>query len=137
MFSLILFLKLNITSIIYSLFLFFYIELLLNPYRISRIWNLSIEAVVMISNILFIIELILIPLLVFFFVTRYLYKEKKIFWTIYLCVPYTLFWIWLFAITFPITYKGDIPPSITGLIILLVIILYPLYLLFFTIIFRK
>ena len=123
------FIKLNVISILYAILLFVPIELMLNVYRISRLTNWEISQVNNLSVITLIVEIIGGTLLIFFLTKKWLVERKAKFWTAILWVPYWILFIILFALLFPITYGGDEPNSVSGLLVIGGLIIYPFYIL--------
>ncbi|SEN02173.1 hypothetical protein SAMN05192533_10875 [Mesobacillus persicus] len=123
------FLKLNVVSILYALMLFIPLELMLNVYRISRITNWEIGTVNILTGVTLIIEIIGGTILLVFLTKKWLGERKANFWTGILWAPYFVLFIYLFASLFPITYGGDGPNPVTGLLAIGGLIVFPFYIL--------
>lgn len=123
------FLKLNVVSILYALLVFVPLELMLNVYRISRLTNWEIGTVNILTGITLIVEIIGGTILIFFLTKKWLVGRKANFLTIILWVPYFVLFIYVFASLFPITYGGDDPNPVTGLLAIGGLIVYPFYIL--------
>lgn len=120
--------KLNVVSIIYAFMLFVNIELMLNVYRISRITGWDLDTVVVIISTIKIVGFIFCTIFFYKLIKNLMEGRKASFFTIILWFPYFIFFIYIFASLFPITYGGDKPNPINGLVILGELILYPIYL---------
>jgi len=123
------FLKLNIISILYTLMIFVPLELMLNVYRISRLTNWEIGTVNILIGAILIVEVIGGTILLIFLTKNCLGGRKARFWTSILWVPYFVFLIYIFASLFPITYGGDTPNPVIGLLVVGLLIVYPFYIL--------
>ncbi|WP_366161424.1 hypothetical protein ABXS71_21175 [Bacillus infantis] len=123
------FLKLNVVSILYALMFLVPIELMLNVYRISRLTDWEIGTVNILIGITVIVEIIGGTILLYFLTKKWLDGRKAKFWTVILWVPYLVLFIYVFASLFPITYGGDDPNPVTGLLAIGGLIVYPFYIL--------
>lgn len=121
--------KLIVASSIYALFFLLHIELLLNVYRISRITRLELSTInigiFIFSCIIFIFS---VPL--FYFLNgQYLKMGKINYIGSFLWFPFSMLFLFVFRILFPMDNQGDHPAPIIGLIILVELIFYQVYLL--------
>ena len=123
------FMKLNVISILYAIMVFVPIELMLNVYRISRLTKWEIGTVNTFTVIILIVEIIGGTILLVLLTKRWLGERKANFFTVILWEPYFVLFINAFASLFPITYRGDIPNPVTGLVIIGGLITYPFYIL--------
>ncbi len=123
------FCKLNVVSIIYALMVFVPLELIFNVYRITRITNWNISTVIIVTCVTLIIVIIGVTIILHFLTKKWLDGRKAKFWTVILWVPYFVLFIYVFASLFPMTYGGDSPNPVTGLLALVVLIAYPFYIL--------
>ncbi|SFM08253.1 hypothetical protein SAMN04487943_107192 [Gracilibacillus orientalis] len=123
------FLKLNVVSILYALLVLVPIELMLNVYRISRLTNWEIDTVNILASVILIVEIIGGTIFLFILTKKWLDGRKANFWTVILWIPYFFLFIYVFASLFPITYGGDVPNPITGLLAIGGLIVYPFYIL--------
>ncbi|GAB4072057.1 hypothetical protein GCM10028778_01050 [Barrientosiimonas marina] len=123
------FLKLNVISILYALMIFVPLELMLNVYRISRLTNWEIGTVNILTGVILIVDVIGGTILLVFLTKKWLGERKANFWTVILWVPYFVLFIYIFASLFPITYGGDAPNPVTGLLAMGGFIVYPFYIL--------
>lgn len=123
------FCKLNVVSIIYALMLFVPLELIFNIYRITRLTNWEIGMVIIVICVTLIIEIIGGTILIYFLNKKWLDGRKAKFWTVILWIPYLILFIYVFALLFPMTYGGDSPNPVTGILALVGLIAYPFYIL--------
>ena len=123
------FMKLNVISILYAIMVFVPIELMLNVDRISRLTKWEIGTVITFTVITLIVKIIGGTILLVLLTKRWLGERKANFFTVILWVPYFVLFINAFASLFPITYRGDIPNPVTGLVIIGGLITYPFYIL--------
>ncbi|MBU9711847.1 hypothetical protein [Evansella tamaricis] len=123
------FLKLNVVSILYALMVFVPLELMLNVYRISRLTKWEIGTVNILTGVVLIVEIIGGTILLFFLTKKWLGGRKANFWTVTLWAPYFILFIYVFSALFPITYGGDAPNPVTGLLAIGGLIVYPFYIL--------
>jgi hypothetical protein len=123
------FLKLNVVSILYALMIFVPLELMLNVYRISRLTNWEIGTVNSLTGVTLIVEIIGGSILLYLITKKWLDGRKANFWTVILWLPYLFLFIYVFASAFPITYGGDDPNPVTGLLAIGGLIVYPFYIL--------
>ena len=122
-------LKLNVISILYALMVFVPLELMLNVYRISRITNWEIGTVNILIGVTLMVEMIGGTILLVFLTKKWLGERKANFWTLILWAPYFVLFIYIFASLTPITYGGDDPNPVTGLLAMGGLIFYPFYIL--------
>jgi len=123
------FLKLNVISILYAIMVFVPLELMLNVYRISRLTNWEIGTVNTLTGVTLIVEILVCTILLVFLTKQWLGERRANFWTVILWAPYFVLFIYVFASLFPITYGGDDPNPVTGLVAIGGLIIYPFYIL--------
>src|SRR5690625_391709 len=121
------FLKLNAISILYGLIIFVPLELVLNIYRMSRLINWEIDTVITWVSVVIIIEVVAGTIILLILTKRWLDNRKASFWTTILWTPYFVLFVYLFASLFPITYGGDWPNPVIGLLAIGGLIVYPAY----------
>lgn len=121
--------KLNAISILYAVMIFVPVELMLNVYRISRLTNWEIGTINILTLVIFLFEVIVGTILLFFLTRKWLNVRKANLWTTILWIPYFVLFIYLFAVLFPITYGGDVPNPASGLLIIGGLLVYPIYIL--------
>lgn len=119
--------KLNSISILYAFFLFIPIELMMNVYRIDRLTGWGIDKVIVVLGVSFIVVFVLSIILPVFLTNRWMEGRKSAYWTTVLWLPYFVLFLYAFAKLFPITYGGDDPNPVTGLLSAGAIIVYPLF----------
>lgn len=105
------------------------LELMLNVYRISRITNWGISTVNIVTGVTLIFEIIGGTILLVFLTKKWLGEQKANFWTVILWIPYFVLFIFIFASLFPVTYGGDDPNPVTGLLAIGGLIVFPFYIL--------
>ncbi|WP_206098826.1 hypothetical protein [Paenibacillus paeoniae] len=120
--------KLNLVSAIFGLLLFLCAELMVNVYRISRVWEWELGTVVSSVDRINIGVAAIVPILGAFIVWKWLDGRVACYWSLLLWIPYFVLFVSLFAQLFPMTYQGDHPAPVTGLIIIAMTIAYPFYL---------
>lgn len=123
------FLKLNVVGILYAFMIFVPLELMVNVYRISKLTDWDINTVNILGGITIAVGFISGTILLFFLTKKWMKGRKASFWTVVLWVPYFVLSVYVFATLFPITYGGDDPNPVTGLLALGVLIVYPIYIL--------
>lgn len=123
------FLKLNVVGILYALMVFIPIELMLNGYRIIRLTDWEIGTLNILFGVTVIVEMIGGTILLFFLTKKWLGGRRANFWTVILWAPYFVLFIYVFASLFPITYGGDYPNPVTGLLAIGALVVYPFYIL--------
>lgn len=123
------FAKLNVVSILYALMIFVPIQFMGNVYRISRLTGWDIGAVNALSFILNVVIFICGTIIQFFLTIKWLEGRRANVWTAILWVPYFILFVYLIVSLFPITYKGDDPNPVTGLIAMAALISFPFYIL--------
>lgn len=121
------FLRLNLLSSLYALVLVIQFIPILNVYRINRILSLPYHSIEVFS-ILFNIIILISSTYLFYRVTKKFFPLSKakyiliVTWIPYFVLLYNLHWK-----LFPITFGGDKPAPITGLLMIAAAIGYPLY----------
>ena len=68
-------------------------------------------------------------ILLFFLTNKWLGGRTVKFWTVILWIPYFILFVYVFASLFPITYGGDTPNPVTGLLAIGGLIVFPFYIL--------
>lgn len=121
------FFRVNAISILYALMVFLPVELTVNVYRINRLTNWRIDTVNLLTGVMILIEITAGSLLLISFTKKWLGRRKANYWTIILWIPYFVLFLYIFASLFPITYGGDDPNPVSGLIIIGGLLAYPLY----------
>lgn len=121
------FFRVNAISILYALMVFLPVELMVNVYRINRLTNWRIDTVNLLTGVMILIEITAGSLLLISFTKKWLGRRKANYWTIILWIPYFVLFLYIFASLFPITYGGDDPNPVSGLIIIGGLLAYPLY----------
>lgn len=119
------FLKLNTASLLYALMAVIPLELMLNVYRISRLTGWEIGTVNMWSGIINLVILIGGTTLLYRLTQNWLDCRKLNYLTAILWFPYFIIFVFTFASLFPITYGGDDPNPVTGLLMIFGIPVYP------------
>lgn len=116
--------KINLYSLIAALPIFLTSEIMLNFYRSARIFNISL-------NTTSILGLTAVPLIIAIFsIVFYKIVHPSAFYYI-ICIlwlPYYLLLVYVFAQLFPIENRGEIPPPVTGLILIAKLLCYPILL---------
>jgi len=123
------FLKLNVISFLYALMIFIPLELMFNVYRISRLTNWGIDTVNILNGVTIIAEFLGGTILLFFLTNKWLGGRTVKFWTVILWIPYFILFVYVFASLFPITYGGDAPNPVTGLLAIGGLVVFPFYIL--------
>ncbi|ASK63950.1 hypothetical protein CFK37_18190 [Virgibacillus phasianinus] len=123
------FLKLNVVSLLYAVMIFIPLELMINVYRISRLTDWEISSVNALIGITIIVEIIAGSIIFIILTKKWMNGRKASFWTVILWAPYFVLFVYLFASLFPITYGGDAPNPVTGLLAIGAVIAYPVYIL--------
>ncbi|MGM0845607.1 MAG: hypothetical protein ACQEUT_11565 [Bacillota bacterium] len=121
------FFKLNAVSILYAVLILIPIELMLNIYRITRITGWDIGTANIVIAITTITALIFFTLLLILLTAKWMKVRKANYWTVVLWVPYYILFLFLFALLFPITYRGDTPNPASGLLVIGILICFPIY----------
>ena len=119
--------KLNVISMMYAFMFFVNVELMLNVYRISRLTGWNLGTVVDTISTVGIAAFILCTILFIMLIKSWMVGRKASYWTIILWFPYFILFILIFGLLFPMTYGGDEPNPVSGLIIIGELILYPVY----------
>lgn len=119
------FLKLNAASMLYALMAVIPLELMLYVYRISRLTGWEIGTVNILTSAILMILLIGGTILLFKLTEKWLGHRKLNYLTAIMWFPYFILFLVLFAFLFPITYGGDTPNPVTGLLMMLGIMIYP------------
>lgn len=121
--------KLTMASSIYALFFLLHIELLLNVYRISRVTGLELSTI-NIGILVFICVIFILSVPLFYFLNaQYLKMGKFNYIGSFLWFPLFILFLFVFGILFSMVNQGDHPAPIIGLIILVELIFYQVYLL--------
>lgn len=123
------FLKLNVISMLYAFIVFIPFELMLNGYRISRLTEWDLATVNTVTNISSLSLFTGGTILVYFLTTKW-FKERKVnYITAILWLPNFVLFALIFAYLFPITYGGDEPNPVMGLLAIGGALGYPFHIL--------
>lgn len=123
------FLKLNVVSMLYAFIVFIPFELMVNVYRISRLTSWDIGTVNALTNVTLIATFIGGSILIYFVTKKWLNNRKINFITALFWLPYFVLFVLIFASLFPLTYSGDNPNPVAGLLAIGGTIGYPFYIL--------
>lgn len=123
------FLKLNVISMLYAFIVFIPFELMLNGYRISRLTEWDLATVNSITNITSLSLFTGGTILIYFLTTKWLEERKVNYVTAILWLPNFVLFVLIFAYVFPITYGGDEPNPVIGLLTIGGALGYPFYIL--------
>lgn len=124
----------NMVSILYAFFIFVPIELMVNVYRISRLTGWDLKTINTLNTILLCADIIFGTVILYMLTTKWLGRRKLNYLTIILWAPYFILFTYIFARLFPITYGGDDPNPVTGLLAIGMLLLYPIYIFFMNLI---
>jgi glucose-6-phosphate-specific signal transduction histidine kinase len=123
------FVRLNILSILYALFLFVPVEFMLN---VSAISGLSSEQARLVNTMIVITFLVVVlgaGLTLFFSTRRWFGKQKMRLWTALLWLPYFVLFVVVFTQAFP-AVAGEMPTNPVIIWVLAgTLVLYPFYIL--------
>lgn len=123
------FLKLNVMSMLYSLIIFVPVQFMGNVYRISRLTNWDISMVNSLFGMTIIIGMILGTILIYYLTKNWMKIRKANFWTIILWIPYFILFVYIITSLFPVTNGGDAPNPVTGLLVIGLLMIFPIYIL--------
>ncbi|BCN30151.1 hypothetical protein bsdtb5_14460 [Anaeromicropila herbilytica] len=115
--------KLNMIAFFYGLILFIQTELALNVYRLERIFKWFTYR----FDSILIIVIFFISTIIFYVISKKLCIGKIRYSLSILWIPYYIVLIFLFAYLFPITYPGDKPADILGIVLLGIYFIYSFY----------
>lgn len=121
------FLKLNVVSAIYALVVFIPLELMFNVYRISRVIGMDIDSVNAFNIIMSIVCFVAGSFMLFNLSKHWMQGRKANYFTMIFWIPYFALFIYVFVSFFPITYRGDTPNPVTGLLAIGALVTYPIY----------
>ncbi len=121
-------LKLNLLSMIYAVPFFLSTELLGNIYRLSRVTGLEIGMMDRMTTVYNVVGFICATMLFVYLAHHWMEGRKAQFWSVPLSIIYLAVFIVIVRTLLPITHPGDRPNPASGLIIIVLSILYPLYL---------
>jgi len=123
------FLKLNIISILYALFLFVPVEFILNIYNIS---DLTSEQAIIVNTMAVITSLVVVlgaGLTLLFPTKRWFGPRRMKYWTAILWLPYFALFVYVLTNAFPAVAGGIPTNSVIGWVLLGTLIIYPFYIL--------
>lgn len=110
------------------------IELMLNVYRISRLTGWDIKTTNTINFITILADIILGTIIFYLLTKKWLGRRKLNYITAILWAPYFILFTYILTSLFPITDGGDDPNPVTGLIVIGMLFVYPIYILFINLI---
>ena len=122
--------KINIIGALYALVLVIQIQPMANINRIFRITDWPVITVYMIIAI-FNLIIFIISTIIFFFITRkYLSQEKLRFLLTIFWIPYYIIITLIYNFLTPITFRGEEPAPVVGLLFIGMFLIYPFYIAF-------
>jgi len=121
------FLKLNIVSLLYGLLFFISMELQINYYRLLRLTGWAGDILDTFLLIVQLVGLIVATVCMYKLVVTWLGHRRVVYVTTILWLPYTVIFTMVFAYLFPISHRGDMPVPVQGLILLVLLVGYLLY----------
>ncbi|SOC06367.1 hypothetical protein SAMN05880501_104260 [Ureibacillus xyleni] len=124
--------NLNVMSVLYALMIFVPLELMQNVYRIARLTGWEIGTVNILIGFTLMVDMIGGSMLLYYLTNKW----QANFWTMILWFPYFVLFICIYAKLFPITYGGDTPNPVTGLLAIGGLIAYPFYILILNVVAR-
>lgn len=95
----------------------------------NRLTGWNIETINTINNIALIVDIILGTIILYLLTEKWLDRRKLNYMTTILWMPYFILFAYLFALQFPMLESGDRPNPATGLIVIVILFLYPIYIL--------
>jgi len=123
------FLKLNGTSALYGLLFTILTELMLNIYRLARLMGIEVGKMSKIIDWSALLILVVVSFFMYWLTKLQLGSGGVMLLTSILWLPYAAGFIYVLAILFPITDRGEVPPPAAGLVLIGAFILYPFYIL--------
>lgn len=118
------FLKINLLSLILGLLFLGGIQLMLNTYRLSRLVNVGMDTVIILSIILMLMLLLISGVCIYLFQRN---AGRMIYLSGILWFPYYYIGLQIFNHLLPITDRGDVPPPVVGLFMIAGMIIFPIY----------
>lgn len=119
------FIRLNALSAIFALLPFIISELLVNVYRINRITGIEINDINKVISIVNYVSLIMIFVIFVPLVLQFLPSKITNFFTSIIWFPYYCLYVYFFAVLFPPKNPADDPNPVSGLIIIVILLLFP------------
>ncbi len=121
------FLKLNIVSLLYGWIFFICMTLQLNYYRLLRLTGWTADNLDLFLLIVQLVGLSVATIFIYKLTVTWLGHRRWIYATMILWIPYTVIFTMVFTYLFPISDRGDMPVPVQGLILLVMLWGYPLY----------
>lgn len=121
------FLKLNIVSLLYGLIFFICMALQLDYYRLLRLTGWTGDNLDLFLLIVQLVGLSVATIFIYKLTVTWLGHRRWIYATMILWLPYTVIFTMVFTYLFPIFDRGDMPVPVQGLILLVMLGSYPLY----------
>lgn len=119
--------KMNLLSLLYALIAYFPIQLSSNVSRISRWTGIDVSMVIIMSNTIILIILLLGTAYIFHLTSKWLWQQKLRYFTSITWIPYFTVMMLVTSTFLPFSITIELPNSVTNLIILICIALYPIY----------
>ncbi|WP_298834575.1 hypothetical protein [uncultured Planococcus sp.] len=124
------FIRLNLISFIYSISILVPIELTINVLRISRLTNLDIDTVSILSLLVVIFVFLVSSIGIVFVIRKWTEVPKWVHFSVILWFPYFILLVFIGTSLFPATNLEDIPSAGTGLLALGMLVAFPAYIIF-------
>ena len=100
-----------------------------NVYRLSRLTGWNIGTVNILISVTTFAIFIFNTILLFFLTKNWMKGRIANFWTVILWVPYFALFVYIISSLIPITYEGDSPNPVTGLLAIGLLLVNPIYIL--------
>ncbi|MFJ6210269.1 hypothetical protein [Lysinibacillus sp. NPDC092081] len=121
------FLKLNVVSMLYGLMFFISLEMQVNYYRIVRLTEWEGQYFDILSLLVHGVGFVVATIALYKLTFKWIAHRRFVYWTTIFWLPYTALFIFIFASVYPITYQGDMPAPVQGLILFALFLFYPFY----------
>lgn len=124
------FIRLNFISFIYAISILLPFELTINTLRISRLTNLAIDTISILSVLAVILGFLIGSIGIIFIARKWTETPKWFHSSAVLWIPYFILLVFIIASLFPATNLQDIPSAGTGFIAFGMLVVFPVYIIF-------
>ncbi|WP_337990388.1 hypothetical protein [Lysinibacillus sp. JNUCC 51] len=121
------FLKLNVVSMLYGFMFFISLEIQVNYYRIVRLTGWEGQYFDIIVLLVHGVGFVVATIVLYKLTLKWIAHRLLVYWTTVFWLPYTVLFILIFVNVYPITYQGDMPAPVQGLILFAMLLFYPFY----------
>lgn len=124
------FFRINVISFCLALLFYLPITIMANVDRFARLSGFETGTVNIIIISASVLGFVAVSVWLIFFILKWFEKRRLHYWSLLLWLPYVVVFSYVNSVLFPITYPGDLPSPVTGLLVIAGLFVFPVYIFF-------